>query len=184
MAKRERLEKMNMVLGMFFSEIGTYLLAYLSDRDPDLDKIRKDLLVNDRWSDEEFSSVRTKLQGYSYKVDVSRVDLEPLHCWLKDKKDFFLRLLENPVLLEHESFTDLLQAVIHLTEELSHRKEFQGLPKTDLLHLAVDINRVYGHLVAQWLTYMQYLKGNYPYLFSLAMRTNPFDEEASPIVTQ
>jgi hypothetical protein len=26
------------------------------------------------------------------------------------------------------------------------------------------------------------MKENYPYLFSFAMRTNPFDEQASPIV--
>ena len=26
------------------------------------------------------------------------------------------------------------------------------------------------------------LKDNYPYLFSLAMRMNPFDQEASPVV--
>jgi len=29
---------------------------------------------------------------------------------------------------------------------------------------------------------MEHLKVNYPYLFSLAMRTNPFDRDASPIV--
>ena len=29
---------------------------------------------------------------------------------------------------------------------------------------------------------MEYLQKNYPYLFSLEMRSNPFDETASPIV--
>jgi hypothetical protein len=29
---------------------------------------------------------------------------------------------------------------------------------------------------------MKYLKKYYPYLFSFAMRTNPFDQNASPIV--
>jgi len=31
--------------------------------------------------------------------------------------------------------------------------------------------------------YMRYMKDNYPYLFSLAMRTNPFDRKTSPIIT-
>jgi hypothetical protein len=44
------------------------------------------------------------------------------------------------------------------------------------------MNRVYGLLVREWLSYMQHLKGTYPYLFSLAMRTNPFDSQASPVV--
>jgi len=30
-------------------------------------------------------------------------------------------------------------------------------------------------LIAVWLTYMQHLKKHYPYTFSLAMRTNPFN---------
>ncbi len=43
--KRARLEKLNMVIGAFFSEVGTRLLAYFSDFDPKLDKIRKELVV-------------------------------------------------------------------------------------------------------------------------------------------
>ena len=30
---------------------------------------------------------------------------------------------------------------------------------------------------------MRHLEKEYPYLFSLAMRMNPFDEAASPVVT-
>ncbi|MBA7569274.1 hypothetical protein ES708_11013 [subsurface metagenome] len=33
--------------------------------------------------------------------------------------------------------------------------------------------------ISEWLDYMKHLKNNYPYLFSLAMRTNPFDANAS-----
>ncbi len=44
------------------------------------------------------------------------------------------------------------------------------------------MTRVYSQAVIEWLVYMQHLKKKYPYLFSLAMRTNPFDTNASPIV--
>lgn len=87
-----------------------------------------------------------------------------------------------PNLLEHESFTELLRAVCHLTQELSHRKDLIELPDTDYEHLAGDIKRAYVLLVHEWVDYMKYLKDNYPYFFSLAMRTNPFDQDASPIV--
>jgi hypothetical protein len=30
---------------------------------------------------------------------------------------------------------------------------------------------------------MHYLKDHYPYLFSLAVRTNPFDEQASAVIS-
>lgn len=93
-----------------------------------------------------------------------------------------MRLLENPVLLEHETFTPLLRAVFHLTEELIQRGDVTGLPKTDLEHLAGDIRRGYTLLITDWLAYMKHLKNNYPFLFSLSMRTNPFDQKATIIV--
>ena len=93
-----------------------------------------------------------------------------------------MRLLENPLLLENESFTNLLRAVFHLTEELEHRRDLQDLLDSDYLHLAGDIERAYFLLVMEWMTYMRYLHSNYPYLFSLAMRTNPFDENACVVV--
>ena len=95
-----------------------------------------------------------------------------------------LRLLENPILLERESFTELLRAVFHLRDELLHRGDMSQLPESDKAHLEGDIRRAYSLLTQQWLQHMKYLKNHYPYLFSLAMRTNPFDPEASPVVEE
>ena len=180
--KRTRLEKLNMVIGAFFSEVGTRLVAYFSDFDPKLDEIRKDLVVTNDWSEQEFSKVSKRLKNYDYGVVIQKVELEDLANFLIGKRDFLLRLLENPTLLEHESFTELLRAVFHLTEELAARKDLTQLPDTDYEHLAGDIKRVYVSLVHRWFDYMNHLKDNYPYLFSLAMRSNPFDQDASPIV--
>jgi len=93
-----------------------------------------------------------------------------------------LRLLENPNLLEHESFTELLWAVFHLTEELCSRVDLKQFPDADFQHLSGDIKRAYVLLIAEWLAYMKHLRDSYPYLFSLAARMNPFDPKASPIV--
>jgi len=180
--KRTRLEKLNMVIGAFFSEVGTRLVAYFSDFDPKLDRIRKELVVTNDWSEQEFSSVSKRLKNYDYGVEIQKVELEDLANFLTEKRDFLLRLLENPTLLEHESFTELLRSVFHLTEEIANREALTQLPDTDYQHLAGDIKRVYVLLVHQWLDYMKHLKDNYPYLFSLAMRANPFDRDASPIV--
>ena len=180
--KRTRLEKMNMVIGSFFSEVGTLLLTYFSDFDPELATIRKHLIVTNNWSDEEFVTVSKRLRNYDYKVDIRKIDMEGLKGFLLSKRDFLLRLLENPALLEHEIFTELLRSVFHFSEELERREKVTGLPDSDYGHLAVDVKRAYTSLVQQWLEYMKYLKGNYPYLFSLAMRTNPFDQTASPFV--
>jgi hypothetical protein len=180
--KRLRLEKLNMVIGTFFSELGTKLIAYFSDFDPGLSNIRRNLVVTKDWSNHEFLHVRKNLGSYDYGVEIRKLDLENLRIFLVGKRNFLVRLLENPVLLEHESFTELLRAVFHLTEELASRENLEELPQTDYDHLAGDIKRAYVLLVNEWLDYMKYLKDNYPYLFSLAMRTNPFDQDASVIV--
>jgi hypothetical protein len=180
--RRSRLEKLNMVIGTFFSEVGTQALAYFSDCDPNLEEIRRDLVVTTDWSEHTFRDVSRRLGRLDYGVKMESVNLEHLRVFLIERRDFLLRLLENPSLLEHESFTDLLRAVFHLTEELAHRDDLAQLPETDYAHLSGDIKRAYVLLVGQWLQYMKHLKDYYPYLFSLAMRTNPFDRTASAIV--
>jgi hypothetical protein len=85
--------------------------------------------------------------------------------------------------MEHESFTELLRAVFHLAEELSVRDDLSQIPEPDLRHISADIQRAYRLLGGEWLVYMKHLRDNYPYLFSLAVRLNPFNPEASPTVT-
>ncbi len=180
--RRGRLEKLNMVIGAFFSEAGTRLLALVAAADPDIAAVRSELVVGVRWTDAEYRRTERALGSRKYRVDIASVDLPALREFLRGKREFLLRLLENPNLLEHESFTELLRAVFHLTEELEQRADFTTLPDTDTAHLAADIARAYSLLVREWLAYMKHLKDNYPYLFSLAIRTNPFDPQASPIV--
>ena len=180
--KKEKLEKLNMIIEVFFSEVGKKLLTHFSDFDPNLDKIRDDLIVSGDWSDEKFSEVSKKLKNYDYEVDYDMIDLKGLRDFLVERRGLLVRLMENPTLLEHESFTNLIMAVFHLAEELKARGELGKLPDSDCEHLKIDIGRVYAQLVNEWLDYMKYLKYNYPFLFSFAMRTNPFDQKASVIV--
>lgn len=180
--KRVLLKKMNMVIGAFFSEVGTTLLKSFANFDLHYEKIRENLVITSDWSEEDFSIVRKRLREYDYNVNSEKGDLEGLKNFLIGKRDFLLRLLENPNLLEHESFTDVLWAVFHLTEELSSRADVRGLPLTDYKHLSGDIKRAYISLISEWVTYMKHLKVDYPYLFSLAVRTNPFNPDASPEV--
>jgi hypothetical protein len=113
---------------------------------------------------------------------MKKIDIKALSTYLIPKRDFPRRMLENPLLPENESFTNLLRSVFHLTEELERRRGFQRLPNSNFRHLASDIERAYFLLVMEWMTYMIYLNLNYPYLFFLAMKTNHFDESACVVV--
>ena len=177
-----RKERLNMLIGTFFSEIGNQLLRIFANCDTNIDKFRQELLIDENWSDIEFARLQKRLQHYDYTVDPKLMELEPLRNFLNEKGDLLVRLIENPSLLEHESFTELLRAITHLKEELMSRESLLNLPDTDLAHLANDSRRVYILLAKQWTSYVQYLKHKYPYLFSLAFRTNPFSKNPSPII--
>jgi hypothetical protein len=138
--------------------------------------------VSDTWSDEDFACAFEALNHHGSGIDSRTLDLPDLKRFLASQRHFMLTFFENPQIIEHEGFTPLLQAVFHLAEELAARDQFLNLPASDYVHLSGDINRVYGLLIAEWMTYMHHLKKHYPYLFSLAMRTNPFDAHASAIV--
>jgi hypothetical protein len=182
--KRARFEKLNMVIGIFFSEVGTKLVNFLSARDPHREKMPEELLLKDGLSEKNVSSLGAQLNKYDYGLEIQNEDLSQLKILLNDKKDFLLRLLENPNILEHESFTEALRAVFHLAEELDYREDFRRIPNSDRTHLVGDMKRVYRNLASQWLFYMGYLKTHHPYLFHLAIRMNPFDRNASPIVKE
>jgi len=98
--------------------------------------------------------------------------------FLSEKREFLLKIIENPTLLEHELFSELMMAIFHLHEELSARTDVCSLSEKDVEHIKNDIARAYNMLLKEWLLYMRHLKNEYPYLFSMALRTNPFDKNA------
>lgn len=182
--KRSLFNKLNMVIGAFFSEVGTPLLKLFNQFGSDDGQIRKDLAENNDWSNRAFSNMSKRLKDYNDRIESRKGDLLALKVFLQGKREFLLALLENPNLLEHEAFTELLWAVFHLTEELSFREDLRQLPDTDYNHLSVDIRRAYHLLIVEWLAYMRHLRDSYPYLFSLAARMNPFDPNPSAVVKE
>ncbi len=177
--KQSLLNKLNMEIGAFYSEAGTTLIKLFSSSDKGSSKIGEGLCMTNEWSDKDFIKVKSLVNNHDSKFEFKPGELAELKKFLAEKRDFLLRLLENPNLLEHEAFTNLLWAVFHLTEELVARKDLNTLSEKDLGHIVLDIKRAYKLLIIEWLQYMKHLKSYYPYLFSFAMRTNPFDCHAA-----
>lgn len=177
--KNERMQKLNMVIGAFFSDVGTDLLRSFAQFDRSAANLSKQLILSDSWEKEDFIRVKNSLKKEHFNIQADKSDLLKLNAYLSQKHDYLLRLIENPNLLEHESFSNLLWAIFHLNEELALRGDLMTLANSDYAHLSGDINRVYINLIAQWLDYMQHLKSDHLYLYSLAMRTNPFNPDAS-----
>ena len=182
--RQARLHKLNMVIGTFFSDTGTPLLRVLAPLTQNSAEISAHACIGPDWSPERVRDSVIALGAVEPRVSLTPEAMEALRDTLCDRRGFLISLLENPVLMEHESFTDLLWAVFHLQEELAARASLHGLPDSDLRHLTTDAERAYARLLRSWVAYMQHLRSDYPYLFSFAARTNPLRTDACAEVVQ
>lgn len=178
--KAQHLEKLNMLIGIFFSKIGNDLLSRCSDSDSNDRELRERFGSAQAW--EQLLPRQGLLDQHDFAVSMTARELAELKTFLASRLDDLVRLMENPNLLEHEHFTQLLRAVFHLAEELSYRDHLDRAPKADLAHLHGDVQRAYALLCREWLRYMFHLRDGFPFLFSLAVRTNPLDQSAAVVI--
>ena len=185
--KEAMLEKLDMLMSTFFSEVGNELISQLSS----VNKYKtntENLKSIKNWDEKDFDNKLAELKDTSidFSADVSLEDrqefLDNLGTFLVDKREFIINLINNPNLLEKEEFTGLINAILHLDEELEHRKDLSLVTDADFGHLNGDMQRVYNKLVYEWVYYLKYLYKNYPYMIALIIRTNPFDEDAEVYV--
>jgi voltage-gated potassium channel len=175
-------QRASMLVGVFFTEAGNDLLRIFTGFDPHVAAVRKDFLVTADWTPQKFLELKKTLNTYEYKIDPASLELEKLNVFLRSRGDLLIRQLENDDLIENENFTGLLWATVHLRDELAARPSLKNLPVADIAHIAVDAKRAYGLLVLQWIDYLQFLKTKYPFLFSFALRTNPFVENPDAVI--
>ena len=183
--ERERqsvMRKLNMVIGVFFSEVGNRLLKEISGYCVSCTELKRHFQVNGSWKETDFLEALEFLRHSDVKINLDTANLPCLKQFMVGKRSFLVSLLENQNLLEHEEFTDLLWSVFHVCEELEARDSFDHMPQSDIDHINGDIKRVFGYLSREWVMYMQHLKQDYPYLFSLAIRLNPMVDSPDPVV--
>ncbi len=180
--KAERLKKMNMAVSAFFGEAGNILILSMNQFRLEPADACVALDLHTEWGDKDFRSAEKRLSAHRFSMDSRRGDLEELKSALTGKRILLLNMLQNSALMEHDAFTDMLWAVFHLMDELVSRDSLTDLPEMDLDHLTVDIERAYRTLLTEWIRYLSHLKTDYPYLFSLAVRKNPFRENADVVI--
>lgn len=175
--KREKenfYKKLNMVIGVFFSEIGFELIKYYRIFDKSFEKNSISFSISDKWSDNDYKNAAKIARKMSMNIKADGSNLILLKKFLLSKRDIMLRILENQNLLEHESFSDMLLAISHLTEELEFRKSLENLTDVDRQHIEKDLERAFIFLLEQYFMYMKHIKNSYPYLYSLYLRINIF----------
>lgn len=176
--KSHVMEKLNMLVGLFYNEIGTDLFTSLVNADLEVDEMREDCIVTIKSIEEDFKGVESKINAHKHRVEMDKINLVEMKEKLHSQKELLVNLISNPALLEHEEFSEMLMAVFHLEEEL-HAREVSDdqaqMKSIDVNHLKVDIERVYKHISVEWVQYMKHLKIKYPFLYFAAILKNPYD---------
>lgn len=174
--KKQTLQKVNILIGIFFQEAGRELLISFAKFDNSLERKKKILDVKN-WSEVNFRNVQKQLRNLNYSIDVTAIEFEKLTQLLSEKRKLSSKLLANPILLQNTSFTELLQILIHLDEEFRMVLDINKLSVNDKVHVADDLKQAYRLLIKEWLEYMHHLKEVYPNFYTFAVKINPFNKE-------
>ncbi|MDF2613691.1 MAG: hypothetical protein K0S71_1477 [Clostridia bacterium] len=164
-AKQERLSKLNMLVGVFFSELGFHLLDLI---------VQGDDVIKERITDfSDLKTVKMIIKSHSHLLEMTKIDYDALKELMVHKGSILVTLISNESILEHEVFSDLLMSTIHLRDEILFRQN-KTYTEEDYVHIAGDISRVYKALTTQWIDYLVHLKCFYPYLYKSALEASPF----------
>ena len=183
--RRERealISKMSTVIGAYFSELGRPLMLILTNNGTRVPEYGTGLHVNSEWTEKDYDRIIATISGRETTLKLDSSELVEVKRILTEKRNFLLGLMENGNLLEHERFTEMLLALFHVQEELMNRRDIMSLPATDIAHLNKDVNRAFTLIIREWIMHTKHLQKHYPYLFSLAVRTNPFDPQSDSVV--
>ena len=169
--KREKnhfLEKLNMMIGVFYTEIGTNMLTELVKGDENIGELINSNICAKNWDDNTCKELKNKLEKHEFNLNINKLDIDTLKRILSSNKDFLINLIINENVHEHEEFTEMLMALLHVREEMETRccNEIQPF---ELEHLASDMSDAYKYLTIEWCQYMNYLSKNYPRLFVKAL---------------
>ncbi len=171
--RRRTTKKINVIISTFFVESGVEMMMAISGFDQNHLKECELIPLNELVKNEG-NTAKKLVENFEYRFQVESEKLEELAVMMDQNRGFLLKLLENPNLLEHEAFTDMLWAVFHVADELKTRGNLNNLSLDDVNHLAIDLQRAYKAMVKEWIGYINYLKKEYPYLYAIAIRKNPF----------
>jgi len=161
----ERLSKLNMLVGLFFSDIGFVLLKLIVAGDKKIGSLGLDF--------SDLKSSRDKLNSHNHQVDFEKINYNELKELVIGTREVLTSLISNENILEHQTFADLLMSLMHLRDEIIFNDHRQ-LSKDDCMHLQGDLIRVYKNLTFEWVNYLEHLKIFYPYQYSGAIKFNPF----------
>ena len=154
--RKVKLQKLNMVLGAFFNDVGNHLLHSLLDNFDNKAEISRHLDLKDSWGKKEFQAAADYADKLKIEIDHHDMNLAELKVFFAQKREFLMTLLGNPRPLEHDHFTDFAGGRSPTWMKGTNpgiRWKTCPNPTSSILP-AISKRSLYGRLVVEWLDYM------------------------------
>ncbi|MDD5922790.1 MAG: hypothetical protein PUC44_06395 [Eubacteriales bacterium] len=162
-SKRDSRAKTRMLMGTFFSGIGAKLMVVLL-RAADHTIAAKDAMAScySRVPEEERIE-RIRQTDFNITLDQETYDQtrELLEGWETE----LMILSSNPLLLEHETFTELLFGLFQLMDEFRLRGNYENLNEDAVSHMGEDFSRVLRLLLLCAFENRKYTQENFPVFY-------------------
>lgn len=166
--KLNSVEKINIVIGAFYNEVGNSLIKIISKGDKNIDVIRCNIDINNNWSNENFEDLIDLLKVYVCELDITKIDIVKVVKLLNKKDTLIINLMINESIKEYKGFIELLMSLIHLRDELNFRDNI----KND--RIEKELCKNYKILLIQWVKYIEELKEIEYDLFLKIIMNSPF----------
>jgi len=166
--------KITMLESVFFSESGCDLLLYLHSCDPNGSQLRERLALDACWGKREYAAAAAFLKRYPFKIDSEKLDFYGIHYHLSTRHAYLLKIIDNPALMEHEDFTDLILDIYLLWEELDGHDDLYSLPPDARARLCELVNSIYTLLTDEWLDNARNIQEHQPARLNKIIQSNPF----------
>ncbi len=166
--KKERIQKTKMLTSSFYSEMGAALMLQLYRVSVCDSKISD--IVAGRWAQsvEAVSALQDMLRSASIHVQITEEAYTEIRTLILEKQTQLLIIASNPVLLDHEDFTNMLWGIFHLVDEFRLRGEYVQLSQADRAHFNSDFADVLRMLLVNWVSNITYMQETYPNFFTQA----------------
>ena len=165
--KKDRLEKTRMLTSSFFTGMGAYLMHEI------LGMTNADAFIHEvvrsgadlPGTEEE---TRKRIQEAKLAVHIDVAGYTKARQIITANQTNILVIASNPLIIEHECFTEMLWGVFHLMDEFRLRGTWDDLSKEDIYHFNQDFVEVLRLMLMNWVGNARYLKETYPAFYAAA----------------
>lgn len=171
-------EKTNMLIGIFYSEVGNELLRLFLEADMYVEYFRSKFMIKKTWTEADYKKLLLQSDSIEHSINIENIDLSKLREKLANVTGLSIDLLTSTSLQNKDDFNIIVNNVFFLKGELDDRMEGRELDEHEKVHIQKIVNELYLRLIKMWVSHMYYRQSSNEQLFIKALIKSPFDNRS------